>query len=227
MPEAMTRHHVVQTHGNDLSYSIKTCRGKGSCSFGLVESSRVKKLIEQALNEAGWDMHMKERYPKGIPPLHRLRIAMAACPNGCSQPQIHDIGLIAAMRPYDVTQACTGCGRCEKRCRETAIFVQDGHAVIGVEACLACGECARSCPVNAIRCKPLGFRLLLGGHMGRHPAWATELHGLFPLEKIPYIIFCLACLLIREALEGERPSQTFVRLGFEHLGHHLGVKNDE
>jgi dissimilatory sulfite reductase (desulfoviridin) alpha/beta subunit len=114
-----------------------------------------------------------------------------------------------------------------KTCREAAIFMQGSRAVTRAEDCLVCGECARSCPANAIRCEPLGFRLLLGGHMGRHPAWATELHGLCLPDRIPHMIACLVRLLICEAREGERPSQTFARLGFAYIEQHIGVKKYE
>jgi len=225
----MDLHTLTGTHGEGsagegLSYSLTTCRGKDFCPFGLVEVSPIKKSIETALNDAGWDMHLKSLHEKGVRPHHRLRIAVAACPNGCSQPQIHDIGLIAASRPCQIAPECNGCGRCEKTCREAAIFVQDGRAVIRPNTCLACGECAKLCSAEAILCEPIGFRLLLGGHMGRHPEWATELSGLYTPDQIPFTLKLLILLLIRETRHGERPSQTFTRLGFEHIEHHIGAK---
>ena len=222
MPDETPADNVLLTPGLDLSCSIKTCRGKGVCPYGLVETGPIKKSIERALTDSGWDRHLRRLHPKGIRPHHRLRIAVAACPNGCSQPHIHDIGLIAALRPNDIASACTGCGLCGETCREDAIFVRGGCAVTRAEACLACGECAGACPVHAIQCAPLGFRLLLGGHMGRHPAWATELRGIYPPDHITRVIHSLVSLLIRDALEGERPSQTFARLGFERIDDHIG-----
>ena len=98
MPNATPPENTLMTHGNELSYSINACRGVGLCPFGLVEVSPIKKFIETALSDAGWVMHLKRLHPTGVRSHHRLRIAVAACPNGCSQPQIHDIGLIAPFR---------------------------------------------------------------------------------------------------------------------------------
>lgn len=49
-----------------------------------------------------------------------------------------------------VTEACVGCGTCEKGgCIAEAIRVEGGHAVIG-EECRGCGHCVEVCPEGAI-----------------------------------------------------------------------------
>ena len=213
----------TSANGSQGAYSIAMCRGKRACPFGLATLEPIRAAIESVIADSPWNAYVESARGGRIRPHDRLRIALSACPNGCSQPQIHDIGLIAALRPSDITPACTGCGLCEKTCREAAILVQDGRAITRPEACQACGECARICPVHAIRCEPLGFRLLLGGHMGRHPEWATELPGLYTPEQIPLTLKRLIILLIRETRHGERLSQTFARLGFDHVEHHCGA----
>lgn len=213
--------------GSEAAYTVALCRGKGACPFGLVALEPLGAAIETAIAGSPWQASAGRADRRRIRPHDRLRIALSACPNGCSQPQIHDIGLIAALRPRDVTTGCTGCGLCEKICREAAVFAQDGQAVLRPAACLACGECARACPASAIRCEPLGFRLLLGGRLGRHPALATELAGLYAPERIPGVIRSLLRLLLREARAGERPGQTLARLAVGQIEHELGESYDE
>ncbi|MHB8780239.1 MAG: 4Fe-4S binding protein [Candidatus Geothermincolia bacterium] len=50
----------------------------------------------------------------------------------------------------EVTERCTGCGKCVEHCFVHAMEVVDGAAVIA-ESCRACGRCASTCPQEAIR----------------------------------------------------------------------------
>ncbi len=49
----------------------------------------------------------------------------------------------------EVTERCTGCGRCVDRCYIQAIEVKEGRAQIS-DYCRACGRCASACPSKAI-----------------------------------------------------------------------------
>ena len=46
---------------------------------------------------------------------------------------------------------CEGCGRCAARCRQHAITVVDGRAVVDQDKCVFCGYCARECPQFCIK----------------------------------------------------------------------------
>ncbi len=50
----------------------------------------------------------------------------------------------------EVTEACVGCGTCEKSCFMDAIQVRAGRAVID-DYCRICGRCAAACPHDAIK----------------------------------------------------------------------------
>lgn len=46
---------------------------------------------------------------------------------------------------------CEACGRCVERCRQGAITINDGCAVIDQTKCVFCGYCARVCPQFCIK----------------------------------------------------------------------------
>lgn len=50
-----------------------------------------------------------------------------------------------------VTDACAGCGTCERTCFVGAISLRDGSAHIDAEQCKGCGRCSQVCPNQAIR----------------------------------------------------------------------------
>jgi Fe-S-cluster-containing hydrogenase component 2 len=50
------------------------------------------------------------------------------------------------------TNACIGCGKCEKTCKFGAITIANNLAYIDPEKCKACGMCVAECPTGAIHC---------------------------------------------------------------------------
>ncbi len=51
---------------------------------------------------------------------------------------------------YSVNSSCTGCGKCKKVCKEQAISIVDGKAVIDKSKCKRCGDCVNVCKKSAI-----------------------------------------------------------------------------
>jgi ferredoxin len=54
--------------------------------------------------------------------------------------------------------------------------------------CLCCGACERICPSQAILTSEDGFRVMVGGKLGRHPRLATELPGIFSEKEVLHIL---------------------------------------
>lgn len=54
---------------------------------------------------------------------------------------------------YQITSACTGCGKCKETCPVEAITQSDGAIpyVIDAATCVDCGQCVDACPVSAIK----------------------------------------------------------------------------
>ena len=164
---------------------IQSCAGTESCRNAVIKNTS---LIEQILSETE-KVKLSKKISKGnenIIPSHRFfSVSTSFCPNACSRPQIADFGIIAASI-VDVTEAkCTGCNACVESCRENAIeFPTPLNPKIISERCLHCGSCASACTAGTIVSAKTGYRIFLGGRMGRHPQFAAELPDIYDRNNV-------------------------------------------
>jgi dissimilatory sulfite reductase (desulfoviridin) alpha/beta subunit len=193
---------------------ISACRGvEGDCPFSLVDEPDMLGDIERVARESARVKAPADRDVCG--PLHpkRLKIALSACPNACTQPQIKDVGVIAICVPAGIGASCDGCEQCEDVCREEAMAVRDSRATMQSERCVGCGACIGACPQKAIASDGVRFRILVGGAMGRHPRWGQELcvvDGSHVVDQIERFLDRIA----RRAEQGERFASVVERVGF-------------
>ena len=162
------------TGGSGL-FAVEACRGKAlGCPFALVDLPPLKEAILAVLD--GSDFAEERRKIGGpIRSHHRFKIALSACPNGCSQPQIRDFGVLARIVPRRTEEPCTFCGKCEEACLENAVTYDEEGPIIDEKVCVACGQCALHCPNGALGDDDLGYTVLIGGKLGRHPQFGLEL----------------------------------------------------
>ncbi len=172
------------------AYHIKLCWGieKGECHNLLQKDPSLKHDLESVLEASGWPECLLDNLQREIKPLDQFSISISGCPNGCSRPQIADLGLLQAQVPEVQHKVCTGCGECATACREGAIDVQSGVAEIDPQQCLWCGVCVRSCPEWAIIPRKQGYRVQVGGKLGRHPRLAEELPGIQSKDQMLQIL---------------------------------------
>jgi dissimilatory sulfite reductase (desulfoviridin) alpha/beta subunit len=155
---------------------LQACRGlQGACPFALVRDSSFARQVGLAVRGSMWWQRFGQGNGKALPHHLHLRVALAACPNACTMPQIRDIGLIVTTTPQAIRSECDGCGCCERACREKAITIHEGRADFHKDRCLGCGQCVDKCPNGAIESGSARVRVLVGGRMGRHPRWALDL----------------------------------------------------
>ena len=205
---------------NEIICELQVCRGiEGPCSFTLVDGPQLRRKIKQSVKFLSVS-EANQISKADCSPHKRLRFALAACPNACTQPQIKDIGIIARLFPSEVNIDCKGCRECVSVCRKQAITMRNGKAEILAEKCLGCGMCVNQCPYKMIKSQELVFQVLIGGRMGRHPKWAQDLCHV-ENDKLCDVIKYLLDEVVAKLFSGELISELIERLG----GHECFVRS--
>ncbi len=149
-------------------YILDHCRM--NCAKASHEWGDLYEVLDAELAKMNLEGILKEKFQK-ILYHHRPKIALSGCPNGCSQPRIKDIGVIAYTEPVVNESLCIHCQVCVKTCMEQAIVLENGPK-IDEEHCMACGACIKTCPTGALTQGEKGWKLYTGGRVGRHPRFA-------------------------------------------------------
>jgi len=155
---------------------LEVCRGReGGCPNALLDTGPWRAALAEWLERD--QVHLRLRRRLGRRPVlyhHKLRIALAGCPNGCSRPQIADLALVGTVRPALEPGDCLGCGECVESCPDRAITLEDELPRFQDQLCLGCLSCQQACPQECISLSPPAARLLVAGKLGRHPHLARE-----------------------------------------------------
>lgn len=151
-------------------YEVAICATR--CPLNLAETASLAEYMRETLEAHNLPGHFQARVRGPVLSHHRFKVALAGCPNACSEPQIKDFAVIAAVELATAPELCTGCGACLKACREGALGVEEEGPRLDLERCLGCGLCARACATGALTVARAGYRVLVGGKLGRHPQLA-------------------------------------------------------
>ncbi len=145
---------------------------------------------------------------------HRFRVAIAACPNACTQVHIADFGLIGQMVP-SLAGDCVACGVCEEVCEEEAVTIDGRWPLFHLERCLNCGLCIRACPKQVLTSEAQGYRVLVGGKLGRHPQLAREVVSLAQQDRVLFLLRETLAFYKAHCRAGERLGTIIQRVGWE------------
>ena len=194
-------------------YQVETCFGPGGCPNRAVIGDDLPQKIEERLAGRNLKSFLKERVNGPLKLHHEFRLSISDCPNACSRPQIADLGLLGARRPYVSDEPCSQCGACVEACREDALSLQDGGPVLDLSKCLSCGQCIKVCPTGTLREKERGYRILAGGKLGRHPRLAMEIPGIYGLEEALKMVDRCLDHYQKHCHQGERLGEILERTG--------------
>ena len=185
-------------------WEIRFCRGTSGCPNALDDAAQLAGMLERTCRDSGLEDFVRSRVQGPLKRHHQFRIALSCCPNGCTQPQIADIGLLGAGSVTRTREECTQCAACVQACTEQAVVLTPDGAVIDRQRCLHCGQCARACPTGTLELTGTGWRVQLGGRLGRHPRLGRELKGILSEAEVLEAVQISLEHFIRHGRPGER-----------------------
>ncbi len=164
-------------------YDVSACFGGDGCPNSVVSSGQLISDIQALMEEADILSFLKSEVKGDLKFHHEFRVSISDCPNACSRPQITDIGIIGAAVPGITAEPCSACEACVDICPEQAVVLDEMGPEIDT-ACLSCGKCIRACPTGTLDTAKTGYRVLLGGRLGRHPRLGMEVPGILSHQEV-------------------------------------------
>src|SRR3990167_2500446 len=101
-------------------FTVESCFGQSGCPNRIDTGEDLSPRLESLLRAHNLKEFMQSRGSGPLKLHHEFRLTLADCPNGCSRPQIVDIGLLSASLPKPGDAPCSECGACLGACREEA-----------------------------------------------------------------------------------------------------------
>lgn len=162
---------------------IELCGGIKGCPATLFDDEIVARLFYRVAKEERVGETIAKMVGGSILLHKKFKGSVSGCPNSCSQPQIKDISILGYKKPAIEEGHCINCGQCMDICPEKLIYV-DKDPTINFGKCLDCGKCIGACPTESIQEFEKGYRIFVGGKLGRVPNLAKRYKDVVSLDEL-------------------------------------------
>lgn len=209
-------------------YQLDMCFGPAGCPNRIeADDDTLAERIEALLRQADLVAFLRSKGITDPKFHHEFRVTLADCPNACSQPQIKDIGIIAALFPIAGEAPCADCHACVDTCREDAVSIDPHEPAPKLDSarCAACGRCISACPTRSLAEGVKGYRIQLGGKLGRHPRLAHELPGIYDSQTVLDIVAVCLSIFKSRSSRGERFGELLEPADFDMLANRFSPKS--
>ncbi|PIE75077.1 MAG: sulfite reductase [Deltaproteobacteria bacterium] len=205
------RQQFVKKMENEVKgHRVEACFGGTGCKNAIDAGKNIADKIDNLLKSKKILSFLKKNTKGSIKFHQEFKVSISFCPNSCSRPQINDVGIIAANIPFISDEKCSSCSACVKICMEKAIsFQTKDFPSIDFKKCIYCGECIKTCPTHTISSSKKGFRVLLGGKLGRHPRLGIDMGKIFSEDEVIKIVDKAADIMLSQKNKAERFSEIF------------------
>lgn len=175
----------------------------------------LKPEIERKLRELDLTRIIADKLPlkRPISNHHKFIIALAGCANGCVTPEARTFGISGVMKPKITDRECNECYLCVDACRQNAIILRKGRPEIDSGACDYCGQCIKVCPGKVYEPEQTGYRVFVGGRLGRFHQPAFVLFRITDRETMMRALEAMVMLYRDEAVGEESIADLVKRLG--------------
>ena len=199
-------------------WRIETCKGpREGCANRAAPDDALAADLDALFRARDFGAGLRALVGAKLKRRHEFTVAIADCPNACSRPQIADLGLIGAAEPVVTNDQCHQCMGCVHACREGAVGHPGLLPMINYERCVRCGSCCRVCLSGTLQVGRRGWRILLGGKLGRHPRLGAEVAGIYSRDGVLAAAACCIDFYLRRAGSGERLGDLLQRVGDDEL----------
>jgi dissimilatory sulfite reductase (desulfoviridin) alpha/beta subunit len=184
--------------------TVTACQGE-ICSHGLIDAQELAGKIDEKFFGQG-----------GLP--HKFKIGVVGCPNACLKPTENDLGVMGRLKKNFLKEKCNYCGLCAEVCPVKCIKVQreNGKLIFDARKCIGCGDCVFVCPQEAWEKRNSGYRVYVGGKMGKFPHLGHKAFDFIESEeKLLQIIEKTLGFYKAKGKRGERFAETIDRVGLK------------